>query len=102
MRQPSDLPFLMPMSCRSSASRSITREATASINKDRDSGPARLGVPQAYSADKGSQYIHKRIDRFVRPPEVLDLFDGVENRRVVPAVIKSADLRQTPSAHAHR
>jgi hypothetical protein len=51
---------------------------------------------------RSSQYIHKRIDRFVRPPQALDLLDGVEHRRVVAAVIKSADLRQTPSAQALR
>ena len=37
-----------------------------------------------------------------REIQALDLFDGVENRGVVAAVIKSADLRQAPPAHALR
>jgi hypothetical protein len=83
--------------------RSITSDAIASISKDRDGGPVGFGVSQADSGDCAAVNTSTScIDRFVRPPEVLDLFDGVENRRVVAAVIKSADLRQAPAAHALR
>jgi hypothetical protein len=72
------------------------------LAKDSDGGPADFGVSQVDSGDSTAVNTSTGIDCFVRPPEVLDLFDGVEHRRVVAAVIESPDLRQAPAAHALR
>ena len=58
--------------------------------------------PFAGLGKRGCQNVDERIDALVHSPQRFDFLDGVENRGMVPAVIKSADLRQAPSAHALR
>ena len=54
-------------------------------------------VPLSLRCQRRRKHVKQRVKRLVRLPQLLNLFDRVQNGRMVTTIIETADFRQAPA-----